>query len=59
MLILGISSFGILFAMCCTVCAGVRHFKHSERLGKAVPALDDQMDEGTQMKINAKLNAKY
>lgn len=33
-LILGISSFGILFAMCCSVCAGVRHFKHSETIGK-------------------------
>lgn len=28
-LTLGISAFGILFAMCCSICTGVRHFKHS------------------------------
>ena len=37
MLICGISSFGILFSMCCAVCAGVRHYKHSERIGKLGP----------------------
>lgn len=37
MLICGIASFGILFSMCCAVCAGVRHYKHSERLGKLGP----------------------
>lgn len=28
-LVAGISSFGILFALCCIVCSGVRHFKHN------------------------------
>ena len=28
-LLMGIAAFGILFAMCCIVCSGVRHFKHS------------------------------
>merc|ERR1711974_268744 len=28
-LVMGISSFGILFSLCCIVCSGVRHFKHS------------------------------
>ena len=31
---LGISCYGVLFAMCCIVCTGVRHMKHSERKGK-------------------------
>lgn len=30
-LTLGITAFGILFAMCCSVCTGVRHYKHSQR----------------------------
>lgn len=37
-LIMGISSFGILFALCCIVCSGVRHFKHSERKDKIAPS---------------------
>jgi Na+/alanine symporter len=28
---LGISCYGVLFAMCCIVCTGVRHMKHAER----------------------------
>ncbi len=35
-LTLGIAAFGILFAMCCTVCSGVRHFKHSERMDNSI-----------------------
>ena len=33
-LVIGIASFGILFSLCCSVCAGVRYFKHSERKDK-------------------------
>ncbi len=36
-LLMGIAAFGILFSMCCIVCSGVRHFKHSERSGKLGP----------------------
>ena len=36
-LLMGISSFGILFALCCIVCSGVRHYKHSERKDKISP----------------------
>lgn len=36
-LLMGIAAFGILFAMCCIVCSGVRHFKHSERKDKVSP----------------------
>lgn len=25
---LGLSAYGVLFAMCCIVCTGVRHYKH-------------------------------
>ena len=37
-LLMGISSFGILFALCCIVCSGVRHYKHSERKDKISPS---------------------
>jgi hypothetical protein len=30
-LVVGIASYGVLFAMCCIVCTGVRHFKLSQR----------------------------
>jgi len=36
-LYMGISAFGILFALCCIVCSGVRHYKHSERKDKISP----------------------
>lgn len=36
-LTLGLSAFGILFALCCTTCSGVRAFKHSARLGSILP----------------------
>lgn len=36
-LFMGIAAFGILFSMCCIVCSGVRHFKHSERKDKVSP----------------------
>ncbi len=36
-LLMGIAAFGILFAMCCIVCSGVRHFKHAERKDKVSP----------------------
>ena len=29
-LVVGIASYGVLFAMCCIVCTGVRHFKLSQ-----------------------------
>lgn len=35
-LTLGIAAFGILFMMCCTVCSGVRHYKHSMRKGSII-----------------------
>jgi hypothetical protein len=36
-LLMGIAAFGILFSMCCIVCSGVRHFKHSERKDRVSP----------------------
>ena len=36
-LLMGITAFAIVFAMCCIVCSGVRHFKHSERKDKVSP----------------------
>lgn len=30
-IVIGVASFGLLFMMCCTICTGVRHFKHSIR----------------------------
>ena len=36
-LALGIAAFGVLFLMCCSVCTGVRHFKHSERKEQFIP----------------------
>lgn len=53
-LTLGISAFGILFAMCCSVCTGVRHYKHSLRLTKL-----DSFDGGNQESTMANLNQKY
>ena len=50
-LALGITAFGILFAMCCSVCAGVRHFKHSERKDRLMP---ENTHDGTMGNINAK-----
>ena len=49
----GISAFGILFAMCCSVCTGVRHYKHSLRITK-LDALD-----GNPESTMANLNQKY
>lgn len=43
-LTVGIASYGILFAMCCIVCTGVRHFKHSERKGKIGDAFNNDME---------------
>ena len=40
-LVMGISSFGILFALCCIVCSGVRHYKHSERKDRISPNFMD------------------
>lgn len=31
---IGISCYGVLFAMCCIVCTGVRHYKHGDRKAK-------------------------
>jgi hypothetical protein len=36
-LTLGIAAFGILFTMCCSVCSGVRSYKHSMRRGSILP----------------------
>lgn len=33
-LLFGIAAFGMLFAMCCSVCTGVRFYKHSVRLSQ-------------------------
>ena len=38
---LGIGSFGILFTMCCAVCAGTRHYNQGERKDKLVPTDND------------------
>ena len=29
---LALISYGVLFLACCGVCAGVRHFKHSQKM---------------------------
>lgn len=50
-LAMGILSFAILFGMCCSVCAGVRHFKHSERKDRLMP---ENTHDGTMGNINAK-----
>lgn len=41
---LGIAAFGILFAMCCSVCSGVRHYKHFMRKSKL-----ENLDSGMGM----------
>lgn len=33
-LAMGITAWGVLFMMCCAVCTGVRHYKHSQRKEK-------------------------
>ena len=44
-LALGISCYGVLFAMCCIVCTGVRHYKHNERKGKVQDAFFKKGDD--------------
>ncbi len=53
-LLLGIAAFGILFAMCCIVCSGVRHFKHAERKDKINPNFygDKNSFENTEHAFN-------
>ena len=47
-LAIGIASYGVLFMMCCAVCTGVRHFKHSERRNKVGDAFFNKSgDEGS------------
>ena len=48
---MGISAFGIIFAMCCSVCAGVRHYKHGERKDKLMP----EGGNDTMGNLNAKM----
>jgi len=50
---LGISCYGVLFAMCCIVCTGVRHYKHSQRktqIGDAFFKGDKDDYSGAQLK---------
>ena len=53
---LGIAGFGILFTMCCSVCSGVRHFKHAAQKGLLVPKNSDgpQVQDETMAQLNMK-----
>jgi hypothetical protein len=54
-LTIGIACWGILFAMCCIVCTGVRHYKHSEREKKVGDAFfKNSFDEGSKRVLNTK-----
>lgn len=54
-LALGLSGFGILFALCCSTCSGVRAFKHMNKKTTVIP---DAGGMGQENSMNA-LNAKY
>ena len=55
---LGVSAFGILFMMCCSVCSGVRHYKHAVQKGLLVPkntaSNDMQVHDETMGQLNLK-----
>ena len=54
-LAVGISCWGVLFAMCCIVCTGVRHLKHSERKNKVGDAFFNKgRDDYSGQHMNAK-----
>jgi hypothetical protein len=47
-LAIGIASYGVLFMMCCSVCVGVRHFKHMNRKDRVGDAFFSKSgDEGS------------
>ena len=50
----GIAAWGILFAMCCTVCTGVRHFKQVDKMKKIADSdmTHQNFDEGTKNKLH-------
>lgn len=50
----GISAWGILFAMCCIVCTGVRHFKQVDKMKKIadMDMMHQNFDEGTKNKLH-------
>lgn len=51
-LTIGIASWGILFSLCCIVCSGVRHYKHSERKDKVKDAFfKNSFDQGTKQTL--------
>lgn len=52
---LGLSCYGVLFAMCCIVCTGVRHYKHSQRKTKVGDAF---FKEGKDETSGAHLRGK-
>lgn len=50
---LGICSYGVLFAMCCIVCTGVRQMKQADRKGKVRDAFfTKRKDQGSREYIN-------
>lgn len=59
-LTVGISAFGILFALCCIVCTGVRHFKHMEREKRVGDAFFRNEDGSSREELKEKRrNSKY
>lgn len=57
-LIVGIASYGILFALCCIVCAGVRHYKHGERKDKVQQDQQDLAKDADKFQYGTKMEFK-
>ena len=62
-IVFGIAAWGILFAMCCTVCSGVRHFKQIGKVkGNQVSDLSmispskNSFDEGSKRVFKGRSN---
>ena len=51
---IGLSSYGVLFAMCCIVCTGVRHYKHGERKNKVGDAFFGKHEKSSSQLFKAK-----
>ena len=50
-LAMGIIAWGVLFMMCCAVCTGVRHFKHSQRKDKVGDAFFKNSFDGASGEV--------
>ncbi len=51
---IGISCYGVLFAMCCIVCTGVRHYKHGERKNQVGDAFAKLQHENSSQLLKTK-----